>query len=87
MCIRDRLHANIFALTGGTSLLTLSYSQKGQSLFKSLNVKKAQVLENKDWNDESITEALEFALSQKPQFNLEKAMMNNQAFLAHQLEL
>lgn len=87
MAICMRLHANIFALMAGTSLVTLSYSQKVSSLFKSLEVRKAQVLHQKDWNEEGITQALEFALTQTPQFNLEKAMMNNQAFLAHELDL
>ncbi|MFT7184265.1 MAG: polysaccharide pyruvyl transferase CsaB [Oceanicoccus sp.] len=87
MAVSMRLHANIFALLAGTSLVTLSYSQKVKSFFKSLKVSKAQVLEQKDWNEAAITEALEFALAQKPQFNLEEAMMNNQAFLAHYLEL
>jgi polysaccharide pyruvyl transferase CsaB len=86
MAVCMRLHANIFTILGGTSLVTLSYSQKVSSIFKSLKVAKAQVLEEKDWNDEKITEALEFALTQTPQFNLEKAVMNNQAFLGHELE-
>lgn len=87
MVVSMRLHANIFALVAGVSLLTLSYSQKVKSLFASLDVKKVQVLERKDWNEKTLQETLEIARLQKPQFNLEKALNVNQSFLAHHLEL
>jgi|GEM_PF-1725812 len=86
MMVSMRLHANIFGLVAGSSLVTLSYSQKVKSLFSSLEVSKAQVLEEKDWNETALTEALELALITKPKFNLEKGISLNQAFLAHQLD-
>jgi len=86
MVVSMRLHANIFTLIAGTSLVTLSYSQKVRSLFKSLKVSKANVLEPHEWNETALTDALEIAHKQKPSFNLEKEIEKNQAFLAHAIK-
>jgi hypothetical protein len=72
---------------GGSSLVTLSYSQKVRSLFKSLKVSKANVLEPHEWNEAAITDALEIAHNQKPSFNLEQEIEKNQAFLSHALDM
>jgi polysaccharide pyruvyl transferase CsaB len=87
-CIAMRLHANIFALSASTPLLSLSYSTKVISLLKTLGLsEKIEILKTKTLTPKKITKALIALKKQKPyRFNMEGVIIQNQDFLAHALD-
>ncbi len=84
--ISMRLHADIFALVAKTSVLAISYSQKVESLLKSLKIKKGlQILKLNELNKKNIENALEEIDNKNPAFDIESPIMRNQDFLSHVL--
>lgn len=84
IAVTMRLHAGIFALASGTPLIALSYSKKVQNLFTKLDIKGSFAL-LKALNPVDLREELK-NLDKKPvTCNLEKPLVENQAFLAHHL--
>jgi polysaccharide pyruvyl transferase CsaB len=87
MAITMRLHAGIFALATGLPILALSYTSKVSSLFENLDVQGGvDVLKTTQWTEKNIKKHLE-KLKKPSRFNSESPIMQNQAFLAHALEL
>lgn len=89
MAVTMRLHAGVFALAAGIPLVALSYSQKVESLIKSLNVKGGvKVIPVDKFSASKLKKAMESLSKAGPsRFNMETPIMQNQAFLAHALEL
>lgn len=87
LVVSMRLHSSLFAVVAGSSLLVLAYSQKVHALFKALGLKRALILKPEEWKMEALEKALLQALEEKPRFNLEQAIAQNQDFLAEHLEL
>lgn len=84
--ISMRLHAGIFALVAKTSLVALSYSQKVESLYKSLKTNRGvKMLKLKDLSERDIKKALEEIDSKSPGFDIESPIMKNQDFLSRVL--
>lgn len=87
IAVTMRLHAGLFSLSAGLPTLALSYSSKVSSLFESLHPKGGvQILPQNKWNAKSIKKHLDL-LKGSSRFDSETPIMNNQAFLAHALDL
>lgn len=88
LLIGMRLHANLFALAGGTPHVVLSYSSKVADLYQSLNLKNGPpILEASTLSGTKLREALKHVHSQTvdnkvPQVNFEELLTQNQEFLA-----
>lgn len=86
MAVTMRLHAGIFALAAGTSLIALSYSQKVEALFEKLKIQGGFHLMAGDQLEASNLRENIKKLSEPIRCNLEAPLIENQAFLAHHLE-
>ncbi len=84
LAVTMRLHAGIFALTAGTPLVALSYSNKVKDLFEKLETKGSFNLQ-KNFEASVLRESLKELGKTAVRCNLEKPLVENQAFLAHHL--
>lgn len=77
MAVTMRLHAGIFAVTAGTPLIALSYSEKVKGMLQD----KATVLSGKELSGESLRNSLK-NLKNAKNINLEEALTTNADFLS-----